>query len=110
MSEKELNKMGVWTILVPTIMNGHPVRTIHHKKWDERVKKITGGLTITPPGKGYWVNSEGETIHERMIPVIIRCTERNIIKISDITAEHYNQNAIMFYKISDDVRIKTYEK
>jgi len=102
-------KHSIWIIFVPTTMNDKPVRTKHHKEWDKKVKGITGGLTITPPGKGYWVNDKGETIHERMIPVWIKCSEKEIIKISDITAKHYNQDAIMFYKISDDVRIINYK-
>lgn len=49
----------IWEILVPTMMNEKPVRTKHHKEWDKLVKKITGGLTIAPPGKGYWVDPNG---------------------------------------------------
>lgn len=101
---------SVWEILVPTMMNDNPVRTKHHKEWDKKVKKITGGLTITPPTKGYWISPDGETIRERMIPVRVMCTEEEINKISDITAQHYNQDAIMFYRISDDVRIISYDK
>lgn len=103
-------KKCIWEILVPTMMNEKPVRTKHHKKWDKLVKKITGGLTITSPGKGYWVDPNGNTIIERMIPVRIMCSEKEMEKISDITQKHYNQDAIMFYKISDDVRIINYNK
>ena len=89
---------SIWEILVPTMMKGKPVRTRHHKEWDRKVKNISGGLTITPPSKGYWVNDSGETIKERMIPVKIFCTESEIRTISNITAMHYKQDAIMFYK------------
>lgn len=101
---------SIWEILVPTMMNDNPVRTKHHKEWDKLVKKITGGLTITPPGKGYWVDPNGETVTERVIPVRIKCSENAMNEIADITARHYNQDAVMFYKISDDVRIINYNK
>lgn len=38
------------------------------------------------------------------------CSEKEINEISDITARHYNQNAVMFYKISNDVKIINYNK
>jgi hypothetical protein len=91
-------------------MNGKSVRTRHHKEWDKKIKCITGGLTITPPTKGYWVSKEGETISERMIPVRIMCDDFDIELIADITASHYNQDAIMFYKISNEVTVKHYNK
>lgn len=101
---------SIWEILVPTMMEDKPVRTKHHKEWDKKVKKITGGLTITSPGKGYWVDPNGETITERVIPVRIMCSEDAMNEIADITQKHYKQDAIMFYKISDDVRIINYNK
>jgi hypothetical protein len=48
---------NLYEILVPT-QYGYPkttpIRTKHHKEWDKRVQKITGGLTILSPGKGKW--------------------------------------------------------
>lgn len=103
----------LWEILVPTMMfNIHgklvPVRTRHHRVWDEKVRKISGGLTILTPAKGQWVSPSGTLFAERMIPVRIMCTEQEIDKISDLTAKHYNQEAIMYFRISDKVVVKSY--
>ena len=100
----------IWEILVPAMMYGRPIRTHYHRLWDEKIKQIAGGLTITPPTKGYWISNEGKTIKEQMIPIRIMCTSDEIETIADITARHYNQDAIMFYKISDGVYINHYTK
>jgi hypothetical protein len=101
--------MKLYEILVPTISNqGIPFRTRFHKVWDEKVKKITGGLTVTPPVKGQWVSTTGELFKERMIPVRIACSPEQINEIADMSAKYYNQLAIMFYLISDEVIIKHY--
>lgn len=101
--------MKFYEILVPTVSNeGKPFRTRYHKVWDEKVRRITGGLTIIQPIKGQWISSEGELFKERMIPVRIACSQEQIDKIADITAEYYNQKAIMYYLISEEVTIKNY--
>lgn len=41
-----------------------------------------------------------------MIPVRIACSREEIDKIIDITIKHYNQLAVMAYKVSDEVIIK----
>lgn len=102
--------MMLWEILVPTVRNdGRPFRTRYHKVWDKEVRAITGGLTIHGPVKGQWVSKKGELFAERMIPVRIMCTEEQINVIADMTAEYYEQLAVMFMRISDDVRIKHYD-
>ena len=98
---------SLWEILVPTITNaGKPVRTRHHKVWDTRVRRITGGLTIQPVAKGQWVSPEGKLFVERMIPVRIVATRAQIEKVIDITLQHYDQIAVLCYKISDEVILK----
>jgi hypothetical protein len=101
----------LWEILVPTVHNnGKPFRTRFHKVWDSKVRKITGGLSIFPPIKGHWLNPEGKLFTERMIPVRIMCSEDQLNKIADMTAQYYEQEAIMFYRLSDRVQIIQYEK
>lgn len=100
----------LWEILVPTIMNNKPIRTRYHRVWDKKVHEISGGLTILSPTKGYWQSPDNELFVERMIPVRIYCTEDEINKIADMSAKYYQQIAIMFYKISNDVFIKYYKK
>lgn len=70
----------LWEIMVPCQYNdGTPVRTRHHKAWDEKVMRVAGGLTVLKPGHGTWVN-EGTVYQERMIPVRIMCTEQQMEK------------------------------
>ena len=96
----------VWCILIPTLMNENFVRTKHHKKFDEYVREITGGLTIFAPGKGQWINpSNNELVEERIIPVNIACTDEELKKIIKFTIKHYNQDALMYYKVSSEVYI-----
>ncbi len=102
--------MKFYEILVPTISNeGKPYKTRYHRVWDSKVREITGGLTIIPPIRGQWVSAQGELFKERMIPVRIACSKEQIEQIADITAKHYDQKAIMYYLISDEVTIKNYD-
>ena len=102
------NRVELWEILVPTVRNnGQPIRTRFHKVWDEKVRKISGGLTILTPAKGQWVHPEdGQLFAERMIPVRIMCTREQIEKIIDITLEYYDQLAVMAYRISDEIILR----
>jgi len=107
MKEDATEKM-LWEILVPTLRNKNPVKTRSHKEWDTRVRRITGGLTIFKPAKGEWVSPSGKLFAERMIPVRIMCTRNEIDKIADMTAAFYNQEAIMFFLVSQETILKTY--
>jgi hypothetical protein len=53
--------------------------------------------------KGHWVDASGEHIIEKMIPVRIACTEAEIVRIADLTCQHYDQDVVMYYKVSDNV-------
>ena len=98
--------MELWEILVPTVMNDKPVRTRYHRVWDEKVRSISRGLTVLTPAKGQWISPDGELFVERMIPVRIACTRDDIDKIADMTAKYYEQEAVMYYRVSDIVVIK----
>ena len=107
----------LWEILVPTERRkpgpDGKVRyytTRYHRVWDTKVRAITGGLTILPPSKGQWVSPAGELFRERMIPVRIACTREQMQAISDMSAEYYDQLAIFFYKVSDEVCIINYDR
>jgi len=96
----------LWEILVPTVRNdGRPFRLRYHKVWDERVKAISGGLTIVPPVNGVWVSPDEETFEERMIPVRIMCTREEILSIAQMSKEYYEQEAIMVHRVSREVYI-----
>jgi aminoglycoside phosphotransferase family enzyme len=62
-----------------------------------------------PPARGQWVSSDNELFMERMIPVRIACAKEQIDRIADMTAAFYEQKAVMFYRISNEVYIKNYE-
>jgi hypothetical protein len=93
----------VFEILVPTLMNGKPVRTRHHKEWDKVIRKLSGGMTILTPAKGQWLNKEGRLFEERVIPVKIVCTEGTMHNIMAFTLKHYNQEAVLGYELSNNV-------
>ena len=94
----------MFEILVPCqFNNGRPVRTKHHREWDKVIRKIAGGLTVLKPGKGQWVSSEGDLYEERMIPVRIACTRKQLDRIIAFTMDHYRQLAVLAYVVSSEV-------
>jgi hypothetical protein len=98
--------MDLWEILVPTTRNcGKPFRTRYHRVWDKRVREISGGLTVMSPVKGQWVNPDGVLFAERMIPVRIITDEKNMDKIISMTIDFYDQEAVLAYKISNQVKL-----
>ena len=99
-----INKTELWEILVPASNNKDKEFTYeHHKAWDEFVKNLTGGVTVMKTAKGQWVNSNGQLYLDRMIPCRIICTKEQIIKIIDFTIQHYDQEAVLAFKISNTV-------
>ena len=97
----------LWEVLVPTMSQDgkKPFRTRHHKAWDKKVERVSGGLTVLTPGKGSWVHDD-QTHRERMIPVRIMCSRAQIEKIIDLTLVHYDQLAVMAYKVSSEIILK----
>lgn len=103
--------LRLWEILVPRCTNdGIEYRLEHHHEWDEKVRGLTGGITIMKPVKGQWINPDKKLFIEEMIPVRIYCTDYDIEKIIDYTLEHYDQEAILAYETSSRVRLKHKEK
>lgn len=99
--------MKMFEILVPCQYNsGKPIRTRHHKEWDKVVRKIAGGLTLLKPVEGQWV-SNNILYEDRVIPVRIVCTDKQIKRIMKFTISHYKQLAVMAYEISNNVLYMT---
>jgi hypothetical protein len=98
-------KHELWEILVPAIdRNKTEYVKGFHKKWDAKVREISGGLTIRPVEKGQWIHpASGNLIAERMIPVKISGTKRQIEHICQMTAKYYDQEVVMAYRISEEV-------
>lgn len=99
-----MSNRALWEILVPTVRNdGRPFRLRYHRVWDDRIKEVSGGLTVVSPVKGTWVSEDGDEYKERMIPVRILATREEMVKIAEMTKEYYEQEAVLAYKIADDV-------
>lgn len=97
----------LYEILVPTRYGDgkmSPIKTRHHKKWDERIQAISGGMTILSSARGKWT-FQGVEYPEKVIPVRIMCTEAQMKKIVEITISHYRQKAVMYYVLSNQVFI-----
>lgn len=95
----------IFEILVPQSKNdGMPYSLEYHKEWDEKVRTITGGVTVQKTSKGSWVKKNGALVLDTMIPVKIFCTNEEFDQIMKLTLEHYyDQETIMGYKISNEV-------
>jgi hypothetical protein len=70
------------------------------------VRAISGGLTVLPPARGQWIDGDNQLWTERMIPVRFVATEEEADQIAEMTKGYYEQQAVMYYKISSDVRFK----
>jgi hypothetical protein len=98
-----MNKQ-LWEILVPVTNHSVRIKKKHHRAWDVKVSKIAGGLTLFKPKKGRWL-SDSKLFMEKMIPVRIAATKKEIKKIAKFTAKHYEQKAVMYYLVSKQVVI-----
>lgn len=99
--------MNLYEILVPTLYGDtlKPIPIKLHKKWDSEVIKMTGGMTILSPAKGKW-NYKGVAYpDEKVIPVRIACELKDIESIVLMTLRLYRQKAVMYYLVSEYVRV-----
>jgi hypothetical protein len=96
---------SLFEIYVPTVLNsGRPIRTRQHREWDNRVCRITGGLTVYKPVIGQWIDqSDNQLYKERMIPVRILATDEEMKVIAKMTKTFYAQIKVLYYKISNEV-------
>lgn len=91
----------MWQIFVPTQSNDKTKFTVeHHRKWDARIRKHSGGLTLLKTAKGQWMNN-GNLEIERVIPVQFAATEREFYEIADFTLEHYKQKEVLGVKLGE---------
>ena len=109
---------SLWEVLVPTERrsDGKPITTRFHRVWDEKVRAISGGLTIMPPAKGQWIGpayegaDEQKLFAERMIPVRFIATDEEAEDIVAMTGVYYDQLAILCYEISNKVIYRTLDE
>ncbi len=110
----DYSTISMWEILVPTVRrkDDKPIKTRYHRVWDEKVRAISGGLTILPPAKGQWVaphgsEDEGKLFSERMIPVRFLATVDQMEEIVDMTTIYYDQLATLCYMVSSTVVMRS---
>lgn len=60
------DEVCLWEILVPASSKKQPFSYDHHKRWDEYVRSLAGGLTVLRTGKGEWVCPAGEIYHDAL--------------------------------------------
>lgn len=107
---KKIWGVKMWEILVPASNKNQEFTYNHHKTWDEFVIHISGGITIMKTAKGEWISPDNVRFKDRMIPVRIKCTKRQIQRIIKFTINHYEQEAVIAYKLSDEVILRCKEK
>jgi len=96
----------LWEILVPANSNdGLEFSLDYHKRWDEQVRNISGGLTILKSAKGQWLDPDGALFLDKMIPVRLYCSEPQLDQIIGITMKHYSQKAVLAYQVSSYVKL-----
>ncbi len=93
----------MWEILVPASNRKDKFSYDHHKAWDAFVNQFSNGMTVLRGAKGEWQAPDGTICNDRMIPIRIICTEEEIRKIIRFTIEHYNQEAVLAYQLSDNI-------
>lgn len=103
----QTDQRSVYDILVPkTDQQGERIDRSYHQQWDRSVRNIAGGATILDGAKGYWEDPNGNLHEEGVIPVRIACTTEQFETIMSLTVEHYDQDVIMAYQVSDTVFMK----
>jgi hypothetical protein len=99
----------LWEILVPAATPcGATIEVAHHRTWDAFVQERAGGMTLHKPTRGTWVDS-GRVITEPMIPVRILCDAATIEEIVEFTIDHYCQEAVLAYRISECIIMRRRE-
>jgi hypothetical protein len=82
-----------WTIYVPTrAQSGKPFAAVDHKRWEQRVTEMTGGMTFHGRVQGLHLAPANK---EESMDVSIVCTAAQIRQIAKFTKQHYRQQAIL---------------
>jgi hypothetical protein len=97
----------IWEILVPSTTNsGKVIEIDYHRQWDDKVRAISGGLTILGRVKGQWVH-QGNVFEEQMIPCRVLATTAEMEKIVAVTQNHYSdQISVLAYRLGEGVILK----
>lgn len=99
--------LELWNIFVPVSANsGKRFSTRFHQEWDNKIIAHTGGLTFFPVVNGVYCRNEGGLQREDLIQVQVACEKRIIPTLIKLTKEHYRQQSVMAYRVSDRVIIQ----
>jgi hypothetical protein len=101
-----MSNKPMWEILVPASWRKTRFTYDHHQAWDDFVRDVAGGLTVYRGAKGQWTSPDGTLFKDRMIPVRIACTRDEIERIISFTIKHYDQEAVLAYKVSEEVIVR----
>lgn len=97
----------LYEILIPTKYNDSKILSSEfHRSWNNYVLDVAGGLTVLPICDGQWINPEGKLFVDRIIPVRIMTTPEKMESIVNMSAKYYEQQCIMYYVVSNAVKIK----
>ena len=94
---------ALWEILIPAIGEESS------KAWYSFVRQFSDGITILKDARGEWVSPNGITFEDYMIPIRIICTKDEIDLIVDFTVNFFDQEAVLAYKLSDDIILRSKE-
>ena len=113
MSAAKAAEYVLWEILIPVASNsGEEFSQLHHDAFLKQVADAAGGYTLTGVVTGAWRNPVGHMQIERMLPVRVALPANLTIgadvgRLCDLAREHYSQDAIMAYRLSEAVRFFT---
>ncbi len=92
--------------MVPKCSNeGREYSIPHHQVWDKYVTDLIGGQTRFKKAHGQWLNEVRLLFSEEMIPVGIYCDEKTLDQIIGFTIDHYQQEAVLAYELSNNVKL-----
>lgn len=102
--------IGLWEILIPvTHKDGTPVTEKDHRIWRSSLEAI-GVHQFLAPGAVPWIVNEPHLVGVRMIPFRVACTQEQITQVANLTASYFGQDAILLYRVSDDVTLIRYDR
>ena len=105
----------LWEILIPMADNsGEEFAQDHHDAFLKQVADMAGGYTVGGVVTGAWRNPVGHMQIERMIPLRMALPVNTTLganvrlaRLCNLTREHYSQQAVMAYRLSETVRFFT---
>ena len=102
------SSLQLWEILIPFSSNGGENYSLeHHSQWQKYILQRSGGLSISPPISGCWIDPRTNISYtEMMLPVRICCSPHNLEEIIDYKMYHYDQLAVFAYQLSSKVILR----